>query len=66
MSSTIHEIFSAYGGPEAALDRFVELSNREAPPLSADDRLERDLLGAAFSELRSVMARYESQLQSND
>lgn len=54
--STIHQVFDTYGGPEAACDRFEALIDARRP-LSADERIERYVLGACFSDLRRVIER---------
>lgn len=56
LTSTIHEVFAAYGGPERALDRFAHLDTLLTP--SDDDRLERDVLRMCFDDLRGLVDRF--------
>ncbi len=59
LAKTETEILAAYGGAESALSVFAELTYTDRP-LTADERFTRDRLGAAFSDMRRLVERFDS------
>lgn len=55
MAGDATAILHAWGGHEKALDRFYQLMTSRA--LTGEERVERDQLGACFSDLERVVER---------
>lgn len=51
--------FVQYGTPKDALKRFTELQ-RLPRRLTPEERIERDLIGGAFADVRNVLNRFDS------